>query len=304
MKYPMQSYFKSAILCDTVMVDVNIWILLLTGFVAGILGAMLGIGGGVIIVPALTIVLGVPIHYAIGNSLVAIVANALTSTGIYIKNRMANLKLGLLLSCTLVPGAVVGAFLSSILPGSILAVFFAALLIYVAFNIYPLRKHGNTTGEFKMLTDTCEKEHDGNAWLDESYYDPALHEELRYRVHRQDLGLITGFFGGCVSSLLGIGGGIINVPVMNMVMKVPIKATIATSSLLLCFTTMAGSIVYAFRGLVLPNLMAPLTVGIYIGARTGTVIVRRIQGVWLQRMFAVILIVTAITMVLKVCRVY
>ncbi len=300
----MQLRFKSAILCDAVMVDVNIFILMVTGFLAGILGAMLGIGGGVIIVPTLTVALGVPIHYAIGNSLVAIVANALTATGIYIKNRMANLKLGLLLSCTLVPGAVAGAFLSSILPAYTLAVFFAALLIYVAYNIYPFKRRRNNQVEYKRLNDEGEKEHRTNAWLDESYYDPAFHEEIRYSVYRKDLGLVAGFFGGCVSSLLGIGGGVVNVPVMNMIMNVPIKAAVATSSLLLCFTTMAGSIVYAFKGLVLPNLMAPLTVGIYLGARTGTVIVHRIRGVWLQRMFAAILIITAITMILKICQVY
>ncbi len=90
--------------------------------------------------------------------------------------------------------------------------------------------------------------------------------------------MTIGFFGGVISSLLGVGGGIVNVPVLNLLMKVPIKAAIATSSLLLCFTTMTGSIIYAYNGYVMPYIIAPLIPGIFLGAQLGARIARHVEG--------------------------
>jgi uncharacterized membrane protein YfcA len=280
-------------------VDVNIWILAGTGFTAGFLGSMLGIGGGFMIVPILTLALGIPIQYAIGSSLVSIVINACTATGVYIRKHMTNLKLGLLLACTLVPGAVVGAFLGAKLSSTALSIIFGVLMLYVAYSMIPKKPRKLTEEQVEAQKLVSEKSHDRHAWLDDSYFDPAVNEEISYQVHRPVTGMVTGFFGGVLSSMLGVGGGIINVPVMNQLMKVPVKATIATSSLLLCFTTMTGSLIYAYNGYVLPYLIAPLCISVFIGARLGATIAHRVHGKVLTMVFAIFLILTAGLMILR-----
>ena len=116
--------------------------------------------------------------------------------------------------------------------------------------------------------------------------------------------MVTGFFGGVISSLLGVGGGIINVPVMNQLMKVPLKATIATSSLLLCFTTMTGSLIYVFNGYVVPYIVAPLIISVYLGARLGATLAHRTRGTVLITVYSVFLVLTSIIMILKALNVF
>jgi len=284
--------------------DINILILAGTGFAAGLVGAMLGVGGGLIIVPILTLVMGLPIQFAIGSSLVSIVINACTATSVYIRTHMTNLKLGLLLSCTLVPGAVAGAFLAAGLSSPALTIIFGLLMLYVAYVMMPKQQRRPVFEQTEAAKIVHEKEHTPHAWLDGCYYDPAINEEIVYQVHRPVIGMVTGFLGGVVSSLLGVGGGIINVPVMNQVMKVPLKATIATSSLLLCFTTMTGSLIYAYNGYVIPYIIAPLIISVYIGARLGATLAHRARSTVLITIYTVFLVLTSIIMILKALNVF
>jgi uncharacterized membrane protein YfcA len=134
--------------------------------------------------------------------------------------------------------------------------------------------------------------------VDGCYYDPTVNEEIAYGApacSRHG----DRFFGGVVSSLLGIGGGIINVPVMSQLMKVPLKATIATSSLLLCFTTMTGSLIYAFNGFIIPYVIAPLIISVYLGARLGATFAHQARSAALMVIFTIFLLITAAAMVLK-----
>ena len=278
--------------------DINIWILAGTGFAAGLLGAMLGVGGGFIIVPVLTM-LGLPIQFAIGSSLISIVTNAATSTSVYIRNNMTNLKLGLLLSTTLIPGAAAGAFLASRLPAQVLTVLFSLLLLFVAGYMFPRKQRRLTVEELEAQKSVNEKSHASHAWLDGSYFDPAINEEVSYQVHRPVVGLVTSFFGGMVSSMFGVGGGIVNVPVMNRLMKVPIKATVATSGFLLLTTTMTGSLIYIYNGFLAPYVAGPLCLSVFIGARLGSVIAHRVHTLTLVIIFAIFLVLMAILMALK-----
>jgi len=278
--------------------DINIWILAGTGFTAGLLGAMLGVGGGFIIVPVLTM-LGLPIQFAIGSSLISIVTNAATSTSVYIRNNMTNLKLGLLLSTTLIPGAAAGAFLASRLPAQVLTVLFSLLLLFVAGYMFPRKQRRLTVEELEAQKSVNEKSHASHAWLDGSYFDPAINEEVSYQVHRPVVGLVTSFFGGMVSSMFGVGGGIVNVPVMNRLMKVPIKATVATSGFLLLTTTMTGSLIYIYNGFLAPYVAGPLCLSVFIGARLGSVIAHRVHTLTLVIIFAIFLVLMAILMALK-----
>jgi uncharacterized protein len=278
--------------------EVNMWIVASTGLGAGLLGSMLGIGGGVIIVPVLTLALGIPIQYAIGTSLASIVINACTATSVYIRGHITNLKLGLLLACAMIPGAVAGGMLASKLSSPVLSIAFGILLLYVAYTMLPHRHH-KLPPETNKATDKVEDMKPTPGWLDGSFLDPSMNLQIDYTVHRPVTGMVTGFFGGVISSLLGIGGGVINVPVLNRVMKLPIKATIATSSLLLCFTTMTGSIIYAFNGFILPFLIAPLIIGVFIGARIGATLAHRLPHKMLAIIFSVFLLLTAVSMILK-----
>lgn len=278
--------------------DINIWILAGTGFAAGLLGAMLGVGGGFIIVPVLT-VLGLPIQYAIGSSLISIVTNAATATGVYLRNNLTNLKLGLLLSTTLIPGSVAGALIASSLPAPALTVMFGVLMIFVAYYMLPNNQRRLTAHELEAPAPINEKSHAAHAWLDGSYYDPALKEEVGYQVHRPVPGLVTGFFAGVISSMFGIGGGIINVPVMNRIMKVPIKATVATSGFLLLTTTTVGSLIYIYNGFLVPYVAGPLCLSIFAGARLGSVMAHRLHTRVLMMIFSAFLVLMAVMMVLN-----
>jgi hypothetical protein len=278
------------------MPDVNTWALAGTGLAAGFLGAMLGIGGGAIIVPVLTLCLGVPIHNAIAVSLISIVTNACTATGIYIRSHMTNLKLGALLGIALVPGAVLGGLLASLMTATALSIIFSLILVYVAFRLFPRRQKAEIAASQDGIK---EKDHAQHSWLDGHYYDPATDQEVNYQVHRPVIGMASGLFAGIISTLIGIGGGIINVPVMIMLMKVPFKAAIATSSFLLAVTTMTGSLFYSFNGYIQPDIAAPLIISTYIGSRAGAAFSRRSQNAVLSGIFAAFALCMAVLMVLR-----
>jgi hypothetical protein len=285
---------------STIMADMNLWVLIGTGFAAGLLGAMMGVGGGIIIVPVLTLVLGLPMQVAIGSSLISIVINACTATSVYIRNHITNLKLGLLLATALVPGAVTGGILAASLSSPILSLIFGTVMLYVAYTMMPKNPVKKSRGTANDVNGSFgEKEHELHAWLDGCYFDPVVKEEINYQVHRPVAGMSAGFFGGLISSLLGVGGGIINVPVMNLSMKVPVKATVATSSLLLCITAMTGSLIYIHHGYIYPYIVSPLIISVYLGARLGATFAYRARSVTLLRIFTAFLVLTSILMIIK-----
>ena len=287
-----------AILSNTVPLDINIWILAGTGFIAGLLGAMLGVGGGFMIVPILTL-LGLPIQYATCSSLISIVTNAATATAVHIRNHLTNLKLGLLLSTTLIPGAAIGAIIASSISAPLLTIMFSLLLLYVAYYMLPRKQRRLTAAEIEEQKRVNEKSHASHAWLDGAYFDPAVNQEIGYQVHRPIPGLATSFFAGIVSSMFGIGGGIINVPVMNRVMKVPVKATVATSGFLLLTTTMTGSLIYIYNGFLVPYVAGPLCISVFIGARLGSMLAQRTHTRILIIIFSCFMLLMAIIMLLK-----
>lgn len=284
--------------------DINLWALGGTGLVAGLLGSMLGVGGGFIIVPILTLALHLPIQVAVGSSLVAIVANACTAAGIYTKARLTNVKLGLLLETTTIPGAIIGGFAAAAIAPSILSALFGLVLIYVAYTMVT-RRHfisaDNQSDEHLVELNNIPQSLSNS--LTDSFYDQNLDEVVTYKVNRTPAGLGAGFFAGVLSSLLGIGGGIIKVPVMHLVMGVPMKAAIATSTLMIALTAATGAFIYQYYGNLQPFIIAPLIIGIVIGSRIGVELTQRTRGVWLRRIFGVFLFLVAILMFLKTANV-
>ncbi len=261
---------------------------------------MLGVGGGPIIVPILTLVFHLPIQVAIGSSLVAIVANTCTAAGIYTKAGLANLKLGVLLETATTPGAIIGGFAAAIIAPYILNILFGLVLIYVAYtmvlrqsfvseNAPPSQNSVTAGGDSSSLSTSLRK----------PYYDHNLGKVVSYKVSRIPAGLGGSFFAGILSTLLGIGGGIIKVPVMNLVMGVPMKSAIATSTFMVAITATVGALIYQHNGYLYPTILAPLVIGIIIGARLGAELTRRTSSILLRRIFGVFMFLVAVTMFLK-----
>jgi len=289
------------LLCRTTPLDeLNLWALGGTGLVAGILGSALGVGGGFLIVPILTLALGLPIKVAIASSLVAIVANSCTAAGMYTKARITNIKLGLLLETVTIPGAIIGGFIAAIIAPSILSAIFGLALIYAAYTMITpkyLTSEDNLSTDNSIAPNSTTDNLSGS--LANSYYDQNLDKVVTYKVNRIPAGLGTGFFSGVLSSLLGIGGGVVNVPVMHLIMGVPMKAAIATSTFIITITAAAGALIYHYYGHIYPFIIAPLAIGIVIGARIGVELTQRARGALLRRIFGVFLLIIAILMFLK-----
>jgi uncharacterized membrane protein YfcA len=283
--------------------DINLWALGGTGIIAGLLGSMLGVGGGLIIVPVLTLALHLPIQIAVGSSLVAIVANTCTAAGLYTKAGLTNVKLGLLLETATIPGAIIGGFVAASISPSILSALFGLLLIYVAYTMVVRNRFVSEDDDSAIPVDSDEAGHNLSNALADSYHDQNLNREVSYKVKHTPAGLGFGFLAGILSSLLGIGGGIVKVPVMHLVMGVPMKATIATSTLMITLTAATGAFIYHYHGNLQLFVIAPLVIGIVIGSRIGVELTKRTRAMWLRRIFGVFLFVVAILMFLKTANV-
>ena len=295
---PFDPLQDTMLLCSTTaLIEANLWALGGIGLIAGLLGSTLGVGGGIFTVPMLTLVLHLPIHIAIGSSLVAIVATSSTATSQYTKSRLTNVRLGLILETATTPGAIVGGLVVVFLGSSVLSALFGVVLIYVAYTMITRQPHG---------TEDNPPEHSpakhGNAsgssskWLGNSYYDQNLHKRVSYSVSHIREGLGAGFFAGGLSSLLGIGGGIVQVPILNLVMGLPMKPAIATSSFMIAITATVGALMHYYHGHIYPAIVAPLIIGVFLGARLGTEIAQRARGALLRRVFGMLLLVAALLM--------
>jgi uncharacterized membrane protein YfcA len=285
-------------------VAINLWALGGTGLVAGLLGSALGVGGGFIIVPILTLALRLPIQVAIGSSLVAIVANSCTASSVYTKARLTNVKLGLLLETATIPGAIIGGLSVAFISPSILSVLFGLILLYVAYTMV-VRRHlvSEDVPPADNSAAPVNTPESLSSSLANSYYDQNLGKVVTYKVGRIPVGLGAGFFAGVLSSLLGIGGGIVKVPVIHLVMGLPMKAAIATSAFMIAITASVGALLYHHNGYIYPFIVAPLVIGAVIGARVGVELTQRAGGVVLRRIFGVFLFLIAVLMFLKTANV-
>jgi uncharacterized membrane protein YfcA len=259
-------------------------------FVAGLFGSLVGVGGGVIVVPLLTLVLGVPIHYAIGASIVSVIATSSGAASSYVRKGMANLRLAMVLEVMTAAGAIGGALLAGYAPAKVLYIAFGAILVYTATSMLRKRKAGKPPVP-DALADRLK--------LHGAYFDEFEQREVHYRVARTKLGLAVSGFAGLMSGLLGIGGGAIKVPVMNLAMGVPLKVCTATSNFMIGVTAAASAMVYFMRGEVLPFVAAPVACGVLLGAMTGSQLMAKMRNAWIRYLFLGVLIFTAGQMLWK-----
>lgn len=260
---------------------------------AGLLGALLGLGGGIIVVPAIALVLGVDIRYAIGASIVSVIATSSAAGAAYVKDHVANIRLAMFLELGTSAGALAGAFLAGIVDRRWLYFVFAGALTYAAVAMWRQKRSGGsrTVSKPDRLAAVLA--------LDSSYVDQQRGTRIEYRVSRTPVGFAIGSTAGIASGLLGIGGGVIKVPAMALGMGVPMKVATATSNFMIGVTAAASAGVYFARGDVDPYIAAPTALGVLTGSFLGARYMHRVRSSWLRAAFTVILLIVASQMALK-----
>jgi uncharacterized protein len=252
------------------------------GVAAGLFGSLLGLGGGILLVPILTLVFGLPLLTAVGVSLVCVIVTSGAAAGVYLERHVANLRLGMTLELFTAIGALGGGLVAFLLPERVLEVLFAALLAYTAFTMA-------RRGRVIVPPETAVEGETAPA--DRSFV--ASLSGPTYRVHRLGLGMVGSVFAGVTSALLGIGGGLVKVPVMHVIMGVPLRVATATSNLMIGITASASAIIYLLRGGIDPYVASPTAIGVFVGASIGSRIAHRIDLRILRGLFVVILLYTA-----------
>jgi uncharacterized membrane protein YfcA len=257
---------------------------------AGVLGALLGLGGGILLVPILTLLVGLNIHYAIGASIVSVIATSSGAAATYVRDKITNLRLGMFLEVATTTGAVTGAFVAGLLPGRALSAIFGCVLAYAAWSM-ARAPHEDVAkaGEGSRLATRLR--------LHGSYYDPALGQVVTYRVTRVPYGFGMSWAAGVISGLLGIGGGVFKVIAMVIGMRVPMKVSATTSNFMIGVTAAASAGVYFTRGDINPFIAAPVALGILVGTTLGTHLLIRLRSAAIRKIFLTLLIVLAIEMI-------
>src|SRR4051794_2534389 len=256
------------------------------GVAAGVFGSLLGLGGGILIVPLLTIGFNLPLREAVGVSLICVIVTSGASAGVYLERHVANLRLGMTLELFTAIGALFGGLVAFLLPDRVLAGLFAVLLVYVAVTMLRRRDPGEEAAAATADPQEPAPRHPFGLPLD----GPG------YRVHRVGPGVVGSVFAGVVSALLGIGGGLIKVPVMHLIMGVPLRVATATSNLMIGVTASASAFVYLLRGGIDVNAVGPTAVGVFIGATIGSRFGGRVHMRVLRLLFVGVLLFTAFEM--------
>lgn len=267
-------------------IEVGIGLLMLAGGVAaGAFGSLLGLGGGILIVPLLTIGFGLPLREAVGVSLICVIVTSGASSAVYLERHVANLRLGMTLELFTAIGALVGGLGAFLLSDRILAALFAVLLVYVAVTM--VRSRGPESELDPAATAPGPVRHPLGLPLDGP----------DYAVRHIGRGVAGSLGAGVVSALLGIGGGLIKVPVMHLVMGVPLRVATATSNLMIGVTASASAIIYLLRSGIDPFVVGPTAIGVFLGASLGSRTAHRIDLRILRLLFVLVLSYTAFEMV-------
>ena len=262
----------------------------LISIVAGFLGSLLGLGGGLIVIPALTLLLHVDIRLAIGASIISVIATSSGAAAAYVREHLANIRVAMFLELGTTTGAITGAYLAGRVHPRFLYILFGAMLGYSA--IAMLGKHAVS------LDDSVSRVSEWLA-LGSSYYDAARDEHIQYPVRRPLLGLVLMYGAGTASGLLGIGSGALKVPAMDLGMGLPMKVSTATSNLMIGVTAAASAGLYFARGQIDPFIAAPVALGVLGGALVGSHYLGRVEHKQLRLIFVIVLIVIAVQMIVK-----
>lgn len=259
---------------------------------AGFIGSLLGLGGGIIIIPALTLFLEVPIHEAIGASIVSVIATSSGAAIAYVRDKITNIRIGMFLETATTLGAITGAFIAGLVEPKVLYIIFALLMLYSASAMFK-KRHS------ELPMDVVEHPIATRLKLSSEYYDKALDETVAYKVTGVYPGYAVMYAAGVISGLLGIGSGVFKVLGMDVFMKLPMKVSTATSNFMIGVTAAASAGVYFSRGDINPLVAGPVALGVLLGAQAGTKVMERLNNKTLRLIFIPILLYVALQMLWK-----
>jgi uncharacterized membrane protein YfcA len=261
-------------------------ILLAGAYAAGLLGSLTGLGGGVIVIPLLTLVFHIDFRYAIGAALVASIATSSGSASAYVKEGMTNIRLGMFLEIATSIGAVTGAVIALWMPTNTIAVIFGLVLILTAV----MQQRQSADHEHVKGSNLAQK-----LKLFGTY--PTKEGNQSYELTHVTGGFLTMIVAGILSGLLGIGSGVLKVLAMDNFMKVPFKVSTTTSNFMIGVTAVTSAVVYLQRGYIEPGIAFPIMVGVLGGALTGTQLLKRLNVSLLRKIFAIAILLVAINMI-------
>jgi uncharacterized protein len=263
-----------------------------TSLGAGVVGAILGLGGGMLLVPILTMFFGVDLHSAMGASIISVIATSSGAAATYLRTGLSNVRVGFFLVLATVSGALVGATLTGIAPTRVLELILGLALAYSGFATLK-QLHVEVPAETAVDPLAL------RFALEGSYHDFVLDREVKYRATRVKQGFVAMFCAGTLSGLLGIGSGAFKVLAMDSFMRLPMKVSTATSNFMIGITAAATAGIYFSRGDIQPLLATPVAVGVLIGASVGTMLMARMRNSTVRKAFLPVLVYLAISMVLR-----
>jgi uncharacterized membrane protein YfcA len=257
---------------------------------ASILGSMLGLGGGVFIVPLFTLFLGVDPKIAVGASAIAVVTNSVVGSTRHLRNRYVNIRLSMLLEVSTALGAIAGALIAVAVNAGFLKALLGAVLLYAAWSMLRGRSIEIPNAD----------EADPDPWrLMDAFPEGKSGQIIRYVPQRIKLGIGASSGAGVISGMLGIGGGVIQVPLMNLLMKVPLRAAAGTSSFMVGMTAVATAAVFYASGNISPEVTVPAMIGVLLGSNIGSILTKRLKTDRLVIVFVAVMVYLGISMVLS-----
>jgi uncharacterized protein len=258
---------------------------------AGLLGAMTGLGGGVVLVPLLTLAFHVDIRYAIGASLISVIATSSGSAAAYVREGFSNIRIGMFLEVATTLGAIFGAFLATRIPTHTLAIVFGLVLLYSAWLSWQQTHHPETAP------------HPKNPWSDRlrmsSSYPDGNGGQRDYTVDRIPAGFATMFGAGTLSGLLGIGSGAVKVLAMDRIMRIPFKVSTTTSNFMIGVTAAASAGIYLQRGYINPGLAFPVMIGVLAGSLLGAKLLVKARVSLLRTIFTFVILALGVEMIVN-----
>lgn len=258
---------------------------------AGLIGALVGLGGGIMVVPMLTIIFGFPIPFAIGVSIVSVIATSSGAAVAYVRDRLTNIRIGMFLELGTTLGAISGAFIAGLLAPNLLGVIFGIILLVSAvplvFKIGEELPQGVINDRWARILN-----------LASSYPDHRLGREVSYQVTRTPFGLGMMYVAGLISGLLGIGSGTFKVIAMDTIMRLPLKVSTTTSNLMIGVTAAASAGIYFSRGNIPPLIAAPVALGVLMGALLGARLLLHMSNKILRIIFVPVILIAALEMIL------